>query len=132
MPEAGGLRKGNDVKNGIGSGTRCAWLVAGLLAGGCSGEKRPDPPPAKNAAPETPAAPATGADVRERALANFGGNFMAGVDGNGDGRVSKAEYAAIWKDKNLAAGKFKQIDRNGDGFLTPEEFLPAAARGRRE
>jgi hypothetical protein len=50
--------------------------------------------------------------------------IMAAVDKNGDGKVTRAEYGAIWKDKAVAERNFRQIDRNGDGVLTAEEFTP--------
>jgi hypothetical protein len=52
------------------------------------------------------------------------GSLMSSVDKNGDGKVTRAEYGAIWKDKAVAERNFKMIDRNGDGVLTAEEFSP--------
>jgi hypothetical protein len=43
-------------------------------------------------------------------------------DWNGDGCVDYREYSAA------AYSLFDQLDRNGDGKITPDEFSPAAAR----
>ena len=43
---------------------------------------------------------------------------MARADGDGDGRVSKAEYIA------RADERFARMDKNGDGQLSPDEMAP--------
>lgn len=52
-------------------------------------------------APQTPRAPGSG---------------MARADGDGDGRVSKAEFIA------RADERFATLDKNGDGQLSPDEM----------
>jgi Ca2+-binding EF-hand superfamily protein len=49
-------------------------------------------------------------------------DYLARMDRDHDGRVSRAEYVDY-----LSAG-FRRLDRNGDGLLTPDE-LPGG-RGR--
>jgi Ca2+-binding EF-hand superfamily protein len=71
------------------------------------------------------AAEATDAAVQDKAAPVFNAKAaMSAVDKNGDGKVTRAEYDAIWKDKSVAERNFKKIDRNGDGVLTAEEFTP--------
>jgi len=52
------------------------------------------------------------------------GVVMSGLDADGDGRISKAEYIA-YRDQ-----EFARFDRNGDGMLGPVDF-PRAASYRR-
>jgi hypothetical protein len=70
-------------------------------------------------------AAATDAAVQDKTSLAFNAKAaMSAVDKNGDGKVTRAEYDAIWKDKSVAERNFKKIDRNGDGVLTAEEFTP--------
>jgi hypothetical protein len=46
------------------------------------------------------------------------GRGMARADGDGDGRVSKAEYIA------RADGRFGKMDKNSDGKLSADELAP--------
>ncbi len=46
------------------------------------------------------------------------GRGMARADGDGDGRVSKAEYVA------RADERFARMDKNGDGQLSADEMAP--------
>ena len=48
-------------------------------------------------------------------------------DANRDGQVAMAEYTIKWTDS--MAANFEQFDRNGDGLVSPEEALAAAAEG---
>lgn len=57
-------------------------------------------------------------DPVQQLLANF-----ARVDVNGDGAISRAEY------RTAQEARWPQIDRNGDGFLTLDDF-PRIAAGR--
>jgi len=45
------------------------------------------------------------------------------TDKNKDGKISKAEFYAIWKDKKVAEVKYKAWDVNKDGFITEEEYV---------
>lgn len=47
------------------------------------------------------------------------------VDADGDGAISRAEY------RSVQAARWPQIDRNGDGYLTEDDFPRAAARRAR-
>ena len=48
------------------------------------------------------------------------------LDTNNDGKLSKEEYVARFKDdaekKSKAEMRFSRIDKNGDGFLSLEEY----------
>lgn len=57
-------------------------------------------------------------DLVQNLLANF-----ERVDLNGDGSISRAEY------RKVQDARWPQIDRNGDGFLTVDDF-PSNAAGR--
>ena len=48
-----------------------------------------------------------------------GGKMMERIDTDGDGKISKAEFMAKHEEK------FTQMDKNSDGFLTPEEIKEA-------
>ena len=48
------------------------------------------------------------------------------TDKNKDGKISKDEYLAIWKDKNVGEAKFKALDSDGDGYITQDEYVKAA------
>lgn len=50
--------------------------------------------------------------------------LLTSVDKNSDGKISREEYGAIWKDKSVAERNFKMFDRNGDGVLSGEELTP--------
>jgi Ca2+-binding EF-hand superfamily protein len=43
---------------------------------------------------------------------------LSALDANHDGKTTTAEFAAMDSDR------FKQMDRNNDGFLTPDELRP--------
>jgi hypothetical protein len=45
------------------------------------------------------------------------------IDANKDGRISKEEYAAIWKDKSDVDKKFAFFDRDGSGYIEKAEYL---------
>jgi len=48
------------------------------------------------------------------------------TDKNKDGKLSKDEFYAIWKDKKVAEKNYKAWDTNKDGFITEEEYVKAA------
>ena len=52
------------------------------------------------------------------------GVVMSGLDADGDGRISKAEYIA-YRDQ-----EFARFDRNGDGVLGPVDFPRASSYQR--
>ena len=54
-------------------------------------------------------------------------DVFARIDRDGDGRLSRREYAAMWRDQTAGERNFRRADRNGDGFLSREEF-PKARR----
>jgi len=45
------------------------------------------------------------------------------VDTNKDGRLSKEEYAAVWKDKLEVDKNFPFFDKDGNGYIEKAEFL---------
>jgi len=45
------------------------------------------------------------------------------TDKNNDGKISKVEFFAIWKDKKIAEEKYKVWDLNKDGYITEEEYV---------
>ena len=52
-------------------------------------------------------------------------DLLKETDKNKDGKISKAEYLAIYKDKKYAEENFKKWDGNKDGYLTEEEYVKA-------
>lgn len=47
------------------------------------------------------------------------------LDKNHDGKLSKTEFMAAWKDKNYGEKNYKQWDTNKDGYITAEEYVNA-------
>ena len=47
------------------------------------------------------------------------------TDKNKDGKISKAEFFAIWKDRKIAEEKYRFWDTNKDGFITEAEYVKA-------
>jgi hypothetical protein len=115
--------------------TAAVVTMSVLLACGCAKKDEPAAPAkaptaaevptttdatAKEAVTQAPEAPAA-----KQGMPVFNaGAIIAQVDKNGDGKVSRAEYDAIWRDKATAERNFKAFDKNGDGVLTAEEFTP--------
>ena len=48
------------------------------------------------------------------------------IDKNQDGKLSKVEFFAVYKDKDKAEKNFRAWDLNEDGFITEEEYVKAA------
>lgn len=51
--------------------------------------------------------------------------ILTETDKNKDGKISKAEYLAIYKDDKKAEKDFDKWDLDGDGLLTEEEYVKA-------
>ena len=47
------------------------------------------------------------------------------TDKDKDGKISKTEFYAIWKDKKVAEKNFKSWDTNKDNFITEDEYVKA-------
>ena len=109
-----------------------AVTVGVIVLAGCGKKQEPPaPPPAPtqtaDAAKEaqTQAAEAT---KDSQAVPGFDSKvFLAHLDKNGDSKITREEYGAIWKDQAVAERNFKMIDRNGDGVLSGDEFVPKGA-----
>lgn len=52
-------------------------------------------------------------------------DLLKETDKNNDGKISKAEFYAIWKDKKVAGEKYIVWDLNKDGYITEEEYVKA-------
>jgi major membrane immunogen (membrane-anchored lipoprotein) len=82
------------------------------------------------AAAQTQAAPASTADATPPAgrIDPDGGDMSMEqvfdtVDANRDGKLTRAEYAAIWKEGTDVDAKFAYFDRDRSGFIERQEFL---------
>lgn len=53
--------------------------------------------------------------------AGCAGKGAAALDADKDGKVSRAEFIARYKDKGMAQTRFQRLDQNGDGFLDKNE-----------
>lgn len=51
--------------------------------------------------------------------------LKAEVDKNRDGKLSKAEFFAMYKDKAIAGKNYAAWDLNKDGFIAEEEYVKA-------
>jgi Ca2+-binding EF-hand superfamily protein len=45
------------------------------------------------------------------------------TDKNKDGKISKTEFYAVWKDQKIAEEKYKAWDTNKDGYITEDEYV---------
>ena len=61
----------------------------------------------------------------EKAARNAYKLLLEETDKNKDGKISRAEFYAIWKDKKVAEEKFSYWDTNKDGYITEEEYVKA-------
>jgi Ca2+-binding EF-hand superfamily protein len=52
-------------------------------------------------------------------------DLLKETDKNSDGKISKTEFYAIWKDKKTAEEKYVFWDTNKDGYITEEEYVKA-------
>lgn len=53
-------------------------------------------------------------------------SWFARNDADADGQVKMAEYSTVWTDDKVE--EFRQIDANGDGFITPAEAIAAESK----
>ena len=120
------------------SGREClaALVLTAVVIVLCGCSKKEPPAPSSAPAPSQTSTASKDAQAQadaatETADPTQGGTgfdskvFLSSVDQNKDGKITREEYGAIWKDKSVAERNFKMIDRNGDGVLTGDEFKPA-------
>ena len=67
-----------------------------------------------------------GQDMKKAARSAFK-DILKNSDVNKDGKLSKAEFMTIWKDKNVGEKNWKMWDTNKDGYITEEEYVNAVA-----
>ena len=63
------------------------------------------------------------APTDQAAPAGRGAGMMMRADTNGDGKISRAEFAA------MSEQRFTRMDKNGDGAVTADELGDMAGRG---
>jgi predicted small secreted protein len=63
----------------------------------------------------------------KKAAQNAFKEILKSSDKNKDGKLSKAEFMTIWKDKNTGEKNWKTWDTNKDGYVTEEEYVNAVA-----
>ena len=61
----------------------------------------------------------------KKAASNAFKEILKNSDKNKDGKLSKAEFMTIWKDKNTGEKNWKTWDTNKDGYITEEEYVNA-------
>lgn len=69
--------------------------------------------------------------VGQMPQANARGIFqelLTEVDKDQDGKMSKEEFFAIWKDKNVAEKNYTSFDGDKDGFITEDEYVQGTSR----
>jgi Ca2+-binding EF-hand superfamily protein len=52
-------------------------------------------------------------------------DLLKETDKNKDGKISRTEFYAIWKDKKTAEEKYTFWDTNKDGYITETEYVKA-------
>jgi hypothetical protein len=52
-------------------------------------------------------------------------DLLKELDKNHDGKLSKTEFMAAWKDKNYGEKNWEQWNTNKDGYITEEEYVNA-------
>ena len=63
----------------------------------------------------------------KKAASNAFKEILKSSDKNKDGKLSKAEFMTIWRDKNTGEKNWKTWDTNKDGYITEEEYVNAVA-----
>ena len=53
-------------------------------------------------------------------------NLLKETDKDKDGKLSKTEFYAIWKDQKAAEKNYKAWDTDKDGYITEDEYVKAA------
>lgn len=61
----------------------------------------------------------------KKAARNAFKELLTNADKNRDGKLSKAEFMTIWRDKNTGEKNWKMWDTNKDGYVTEEEYVNA-------
>lgn len=100
---------------------------AGLIWGCAKKEQPKAPPKAASETAKAPEAKAEKAAGQEKAAPVFNpSTLLASIDKNGDGKITREEYGAIWKDAAKAESNFKALDKNGDGVISGDELAALA------
>jgi Ca2+-binding EF-hand superfamily protein len=71
-------------------------------------------------------APAQDPDISkqmEKAAKQAYKDLLKETDKDKDGKISKAEFYAVWKDKKVAEEKYAAWDLNKDGYITETEYV---------
>jgi len=61
----------------------------------------------------------------EKAAKQAWQDLLKEADKNKDGKISKTEFFAIWKDKKTAEEKYTFWDTNKDSYITETEYVKA-------
>jgi len=55
-------------------------------------------------------------------------SLLKETDKNNDGKISKDEFLAKFKDKKIGENKYNELDLNKDGVITENEYVKATLK----
>jgi len=90
------------------------------------GDDTPSPKPAAASSRTSYGRPGRYRSLAER-YPDLSQDFML-LDRDGDGQIEMWEYSTTWSDAKIR--EFQSLDLNGDGIITPEEWIKAKPKGR--